>query len=85
MPDIKVDQATARAMYDAKLLSLAVLWQEISDLDDQIGEKMRAAYGAEAQLNAWAPYLDTPPEGTVTEQVARLPEDAVRAAREQEE
>ena len=82
MPDIKVDQATARAMYDANLLSLAVLWQEINDLDDQIDEKRRAAIAAEQQLSVWAPYLDTPPQGTITEQLARLSEDAIQAARE---
>ena len=73
MPDFKPDQAKLQAAYDAKLGELAGLWREISALEDQVDERMRAVHAAEAQLNAWLPYFDSPPHGSVGEQLQRVP------------
>jgi hypothetical protein len=81
--DFKPDPAKARAAYDTELARLAALRREISVLEDQVDERMRAAHDAERKLNVWAPYLDPQPEGSINDQLWRLPEDVEKAVRAQ--
>ena len=75
MTDFKPDQAKLQAAYDAKLSELAALWVEIGALEDQHDEKMRAVHDAEMKLNAWLPYFDSPPQGSIEGQLQRVPRE----------